>query len=265
MLPFIPFSFLLSLACIWGGIHIRNFVHAILPVRYQIYWFVTAYMGMYLLSPYINKMVWSLTKQEYQRLLILLMGMFSLYSFLRQDADPFSIQGGYTIWWLLVLYHVGGYIRLYGIQLSQRKALFIYISMCVLTFLCKKPLFYIFKTLGLPTGGMIGFYGYNSPTIVIASVALFIFFLRIRISYEKGRRWIYFFSSSSFGVYLIHENPFIRHELWGHWIHTKSMFSSSWFIVHFIVTIIGIYVICVLIDKIRERALKFIVSRYGKL
>jgi surface polysaccharide O-acyltransferase-like enzyme len=163
-------------------LHLRDIVHAILPVRYQTYWFVTAYVGMYILSPYLNRLVRQLSKNEYQKFLGILMGMFSLYSFLRPEADPFFMQGGYTVWWFVVLYFLAGYVRLYGINISQRGAFSLYIIMCLLTFLSKKPMYYLFKAWGVSTSHFIGFYNYNSPTIVIASLALFILFLKGELS-----------------------------------------------------------------------------------
>ena len=166
-------------------IQLKDVLHAILPVRYQTYWFVTAYAGMYLISPYLGRLARQLSKKEYQKLLALLMGMFSLYSFLQPEADPFFIRGGYTMWWFIVLYFLAGYVRLYGIKISQKQAIGLYVGMCLLTFLSKKPMYYIFQILGVPikdiTGRhIIGFYNYNSPSVVIASLALFIFCLNLK-------------------------------------------------------------------------------------
>lgn len=97
------------------NLNIKAVVHALLPIRYQTYWFVTAYAGMYMLSPYLGKLARQLSKNEYQKFLVILMGMFSLYSFLRPEADPFFMQGGYTVWWFVVLYFMAGYVRLYGL------------------------------------------------------------------------------------------------------------------------------------------------------
>lgn len=44
-------------------------VHSALPIRYSVYWFVTAYMGMYILSPYLSRLACQLEKEEYKKIL----------------------------------------------------------------------------------------------------------------------------------------------------------------------------------------------------
>lgn len=68
-------------------------INFLLPVRYSIYWFITAYIGMYLLSPYLAKLAQNLNEKEYTSFICLLTGMFVLYSFLRPEADPFKLMG----------------------------------------------------------------------------------------------------------------------------------------------------------------------------
>ena len=87
--------------------NLAGIVHSLLPIRYTMYWFVTAYMGMYILSPYLSRLACHLEKNEYKKFLMILTGLFVLYSFLRQDADPFNIGGGYTMAWFCVLFFLG--------------------------------------------------------------------------------------------------------------------------------------------------------------
>lgn len=91
-----------------GKWNLAGIVHSLLPIRYTMYWFVTAYMGMYILSPYLSRLACHLEKNEYKKFLMILTGLFVLYSFLRQDADPFNIGGGYTMAWFCVLFFWGG-------------------------------------------------------------------------------------------------------------------------------------------------------------
>ena len=139
-------------------------------------------------------------------------------------------------------------------KISLRTSFLVYVGMCVLTFISKKPMFYLFQMWGLPTGGFSAFYNHNSPTVIVAALALFTFCLHLpEPSGWIGRliRWV---GPLTLGVYLIHENPFVRRELWKHWIHTQSMYDSSWLLVHFFATVLGIFVACILIDALRAKA-----------
>lgn len=107
----------------------------VLPVRYEAYWFVTAYFGLYLISPFLAHFAHSLTKQQYLRFLAISTFLFGFYSFFRPESDPFKVQGGYSVLWFIVLFFWGGYIRLWNLSMPKGKALLIYSVSCVFTFL----------------------------------------------------------------------------------------------------------------------------------
>lgn len=154
---------------------------------------------------------------------------------------------------------LGGYIRLYPPWISLRTSALVYVGMCLLTFLSKKPMHYLFQSWGIPAGHFSGFYNYNSPTIIAAALALFMFCLRLPDFSGWIGRLIRYVGPLSFGVYLIHENPFVRRELWGHWIHTQSMYHSPWLLVHFFATVLGIFIVCIIIDALRAKAAEAVI------
>ncbi len=153
---------------------------------------------------------------------------------------------------------LGGYIRLHPWEISLRTSFLVYAGMGLLTFLSKKPMHYLLQAWELPDRGFSAFYNHNSPTIIIASLALFTFCLHLPEPSGWIGRLIRYVGPLSFGVYLIHENPFVRRELWKHWIQTQSMYDSPWFLVHFFATVIGIFVVCILIDALRNQAVRIL-------
>ena len=48
------------------------------PIIFNAYWFMTAYIGMYILSTFINKLIINLNKNEFKLLLIILLIMLSI-------------------------------------------------------------------------------------------------------------------------------------------------------------------------------------------
>lgn len=125
---------------------------------------------------------------------------------------------------------------------------------------------YFFEFIGVHVGAhsFSGFYMYNSPSILLASLALFIFFLRLEILSDPVKRCIQRIAPLSFGVYLIHEHPFIRSQLWGHWIHCKPLYDSTYFLFHLLGTVVLVFFICILIDKIREWIFSLIKRLYSE-
>ena len=100
----------------------------------------------------------------------------------------------------------------------------------------------------------------NTALAVTNGICSFMFFKNVKIKYNK---FINTVAASAYGVLLIHANSDeMRQWLWGDVLHNVSMYSSSWLILHAIGSVIGIYVVCTLIDYLRIR---FIEKPFFKL
>lgn len=165
------------------------------------------------------------------------------------------MHGGYSTLWFIILFFLGGYIRLWDFSMPKGKALVIYALSCILTFLSSWPVHWILKMEGFRDGkfGLNGFYNYNSPTVWIASLALFFIFYKLEVVNRWLRKLILWMGPLTFGVYLIHMNQHVSKELWGHWIHMSHAYSSSSlsFLGHMAVTVLGIFIVCLLLDWMR--------------
>ena len=187
---------------------------------------------------------------------------FSFYSFFRPESDPFKMGGGYCVLWFIVLFFWGGYIRLWGIAAGKLKAWWVYVTASVATFLLSIPVEWILLAEGfkVKTLGFQGFYQYNSPTVLLAALALFLVFLQMERPRGFFGRAISWMAPLTFGVYLIHENMYIRKELWGHWVSTVSVREGNigYFAAHMVVTVLGVFLVCILIDAVRAKFFKIL-------
>ena len=99
------------------------------------------------------------------------------------------------------------------------------------------------------------FITYLSPTVVLASIFLFLLFERIELD-EILKRVIKVFAPAAFGVYLIHDNRYVRN----YWIHARfSVYGNlPWKreIFAIIGTAIAIYSLCSFIELIRADIFK---------
>ena len=242
--------------------HWKDFFHALFPIRYEAYWFVTAYFGMYLLSPFLAQFARSMTQKEYLKFLCITTLLFSFYSFFRPESDPFKVQGGYSTFWLIVIFFWGGYIRLWNVSFEKTKAWMIYIIACLCTFVSSWPVHWILTKEGYKVGrfGLNGFYNYNSPTVLLASLMLFFLFYKMKIGNQCIRNIVLWMGPLTFGVYLIHMNQYVARELWGHWIHVDSAYMSNvgYFMFHMLVTVVGVFLICILFDATRKKLFSYI-------
>lgn len=90
----------------------------LMPIYYNVYWFITAYIGMYIVSPYLAKFARSLTQQEYRSFLIICFVLFSIYAFMQ---DPFRMRSGYSFAWFIVLFFWGGVLTSLGSTHYEKK------------------------------------------------------------------------------------------------------------------------------------------------
>ena len=73
---------------------------------YSHYWFITSYIVLYIISPYINKLINSMNKKEFVTIIIILVTVENLAkTFLAAKIDESSLV------WFVTLYLIGAYIN----------------------------------------------------------------------------------------------------------------------------------------------------------
>lgn len=161
--------------------------------------------------------------------------------------------------WFIVIYFIVSYVRLYP------RALFDKVKFWGLAAIIS----IVISSLSIILSLYFGFGGYsllsdsNRILAVVTAFNAFMFFKNASIPYSK---FINTVASASFGVLLIHANSdTMRQWLWRDTLHNSEVFNSSWCYLHFIVSVLGIYVICTCIDLIRIYCLeKFFFMFYDK-
>ena len=86
------------------------------------YWYVTAYLFLFLMIPYLNIFIKNLKENQYKKLLIIL---FILLSFVPSVGchDFFRTNYGYSGFWLMYCYILGAYIKKYYNRNNNKKIL----------------------------------------------------------------------------------------------------------------------------------------------
>lgn len=150
----------------------------------------------------------------------MLFGLFALFVVLPvvADKDLFWSHTGYSMLWLMLLYLAGAYFRLHvqpakpG-RLAGMLSLGVYVAISVFLALQKQ---FIEKQLlaeNSPNPFYFKNFSYTSVWIVLSSLALFFFFMRINVRKKALCGIISFFSKTSFGVYIIHTQPLVWNAL----------------------------------------------------
>ena len=98
----------------------------------------------------------------------------------------------------------------------------------------------------------------NSPINLLASTSLFLTFARMEISSKNLCKWIQFFAPLTFGIYLIHDNIFVREYLWHQRLQTQMYYDSGYFLFHWMGSVIAIFLLCAFIEWGRKKITVFL-------
>lgn len=207
--------YLASLLLLRQPFDMSSLIAAVFPVLSCEYWFVTMYVGMIVLSPFLNKLLTGLTQRQFRLLLVILFVLFSLWPNVFFFSPALNFGGGSGVVWFTTVYLSGAYLKRFyrpdgqfGRHLLHffGAALLIPVSRFLIELLLSTPLGKIGFLQDLMWGYSI-FYEYNSVLVFAAAILLFIAFLNLQIKPGRLQRMILAAAPLSFGVYLLHDNP----------------------------------------------------------
>lgn len=205
-------------------ITIPNILIAFFPISSGEYWFITTYFLLCILSPILNAAINTIDKRMHRTIIMFLLTTFCIIpSFLFWTRNTLSM--GRDLNWFITLYFIGAYIKKYGIHYKKKKLI-----VCSTTAILFMVLSLVI--IGAFTHAIFGtekeqdlMFCFNSIFSCIASVSVFLLFLDIKINTLKISLIINSISRLMLGVYLFHENPFIRSILWDFVNPTRYMYS----------------------------------------
>jgi len=225
------------------------------PIINGSYWFIKVYIALYMIYPFINKLIKSLNKKQFQFLLVILFVGLSVISTITIDVNYIEQSSGKSLIWFIFLYMIGAYISLYknDTKLSDNKYkyLALYIILIVLEFLIKFILQCLYRQNIVLFNLADNFVVYNSIFILLASVFFFLFFKNLSINNKYINKAISTISPNVFAVYIIHENILIVPLLWGTSLNLKVSGTEN-YIIHWFISVICIFAICALIEQMRK-------------
>ncbi len=258
------FFYIVFIVC--GRIAFRpnDCMKVLLPISSNQYWFLRVFIGLYILSPFLNRLVDALEKAEFQRLLLLNLVLFSLWRSFIPFATTLNNEGGNSIIWFVVLYLTGAYLAKYPVKISRR-----WISTMLVIFILFAwgsiiTISLASKHLGFGGKGASLFSEFTSFPIYGSAVCLLLLVVKQQACIHDGilRRMLFMISSSTLSVYLIHEHPLVRRFLW----EKLNLPSISMYMI--IPAIVGmsivIFIVCVIIDQLTWQPFSKLVKRHQK-
>ena len=221
-----------------SNISIKGLIGSAVPNN----WFITLYVVLYLLSPYLNVVYSSITStRKWVVFLLILITMFSIwpmalglsghYGFQLNGLSTYGLGGnhaGYTLINFVILFSIGAFCRKNDLMSKLNN------SVLQLSILCIVLLLWGFRFIPINTEPwhMAGWY--DNILVILLSTFLFLFFKNLHFK----SRFINSFAKASFPCYIIHGIllGLINTET----VLTRPLFESLGYILIFI---LGVYLI----------------------
>lgn len=253
-----------------SNISVESLGQSLFPISHNGYWFVTCYIILMLFSPFMNKCIKALSQKALLKVIILSVILWSVFPTILPPMTSYPTQTVFTgnnfqytpLIWFFVIYLIGSYIRLYLDldKLKTNKLIIGLIVSIILTYIGTLIFGYVDVTSNaylwwsLPIESIMkntlftGFYAENKFFILIASICIFLIFLKRE---EFSNKYINYLAGSALGVYLIHENTIVSTLLWKP-LHLTAYYNSPYLPLIGIIITILIYIVCSGIDIIRR-------------
>ena len=208
------------------NLSVETFLYA-LPISTRLWWFLTDYFIILLLSPFINEGINKIDKKIYGFLLLSLIFINSIGLYITR----YSL--GSNLLSLLILYLLGRYMNKYNLVLNIKQAL------CTWFFTTIILISIIIFSLDISTKFTWLLFSYNNPLIIIQAISLLSFVLSFD---KKDFKPFIFLGGNCFAIYLLTEGIGLKlYKYWSYlYINNSILAISIIFISYILITTLNI-------------------------
>jgi surface polysaccharide O-acyltransferase-like enzyme len=218
---------------------------SLFPLSTDAYWFVTQYIGLLILAPFLAILVRQLSYRQYIALLV--GGAFLCLSVIPDFplGKRYSVTHGNSVWYFAYLFMIAGFIRHHLKPVSDGR---LWAAILIVALLM------LGGEIGLGMQGPsvhLYWFNYNASPFVL-SVLVFVYIRQCRISATGIWKLLARAAPYTFGVYLIHDHLLVRAWLWKSLSLTR--FVHDWGYPFLILGLcLLIFVLCAMIDVVRKK------------
>lgn len=229
----------------FSKLNLKEIIYSIFPVVSEQYWFITCYILLIIITPFLN---WFIQSQN-KRILLIYLAIFILFA----EITPLLTNNGSLIIPLgtvfstsnmAVSYLTASIIRKYHYKFNTLKTLLLAISGVILEY------FSMFIQIKRGLGGnaitkfTFGFLPY------LSAVGIFLLFVKCKSFYNKFINWI---ASGVLAAYLITEHPLFRLFFWQKLLNVGRFQNPTWlFIFMGIVIAVITVIVCAIVDHVYQ-------------
>lgn len=202
-------------------------------------WFIQCYIFLILLSPILNAFV----ENYSQKMLLIYILIFLACAFYFgniHNSTYFYFNGGYSVTTFILIYLVGRYLRLYGM------------NYCITISMNKTLLFYILSVSAIVFVRFISkneaqWLNYNSPLIILSALLFFVLFTKLSFRSKMVNK----LGTSCLSVYILHTCSPIINWFAEYDVYIFTHFSFPLYLLMMLGCCLIMFIVAILLDKIR--------------
>jgi len=242
--------FLIAVIFFGAASDVKYVVIACTPFLSEQWPFVSAYMMMFILSPFINLLIRRLTKKQYRLLIAIIM----IFWVMIPTLLTFKAESNYFVW-VTALYIIAAYVRLYP-EDFQKKSSFYMCGALIVTILSVLSAL-VFDLLGFKWGVFAEYATHFSDkqhlNVLLWAMFLFLAFKNLNV---KDSSLINTIAGLMFGVFLLHDDFYSRELLWGKIFDNTMASGKAWYIAYFLFETLSVLIVCSLVEWLRQNLLE---------
>ena len=232
------------------------------PFACNHWWYMTCYLPVALLAPFLNEGIKALPRRALETFLVLALGIITTLDFVTKEGVN-VVMRGYSTEWLLVLYVLGAYLRLYN-PLAHLRARTCFLGVILIALVSASiPALAPNLPFGAAIVRYLHLFDLTSPNILALGLLTFTGFVNLRVENARVIKVVRFLAPATLGVYLIHVQPYLWYRLLRPALEETHL-ASVWAL-PFVCLALGavIFVVCLALDLLRVQLFK--VLRVGEI
>ena len=221
-----------------------DYLTALFPFFLNSWWYITAYLALYLLSPLLNSAIDAFTKNQFLFVVISMTAINLVGGFSESVGEIVGNNKGHSLINFIHIYLIAQYIRKYEhLDNLTKHSSAVYFGTSLLVFVLA-----FLSITQLDQLGVKRIFAYNNPLVLLAAISFFFIFKNINIR----SKIINNISPYVLGVYLFHDHPLTREHLIEYLFDISQSSSAFLHFLNLLLITLLIFLAGFIIDKIRS-------------
>lgn len=234
-----------------GDFSIISLVSCFFPLLTGRYWFLTIYVGMYMIAPFLNILIWAMDRKQHSLLNLCLFVLFSLWVSVHPAIAGMKSGGGWGLAWFVVLYLTAAWFRRYYTP-DHKPLRWMAGYLAIPAVMAAAQLAVSAVQIGIAGKILSNWFRYDSAPVYLMTLCLFVAFLNIRIRSPRADRLICAIAPLTLGVYLIHAHANVSPWSWKV-LNLPGKMDSVLFPLIQLGSVALIFTVCAVLDLLRRR------------